>query len=461
MSKHIFFLGIKGIGMANLARIYHQLGNTIYGWDNDKPYISDVVLSTFDYTKVKQNLPESIDLIVYSASHGGTNHPLVQEGIQKGVKILHQVDLIANLESKFRHVVAVSGCHGKTTTTGMLSYTLTKLNQSPSYFIGVSTCMDIFGGNFDQTKYFIEEADEYGIMPPTNKTPKLLTLNPNHAIVTNIDFDHPDVYDSIDDVVATFTKFLDKLVQRDGDCIVCGDDPKLLEIINKYPKKYWKTYGFGIQNDFVVKGIKTTKYGTSFRVNNFSYQTKLFGVKNALNSTSVIAQLLRFGFHPDEIANSMKLFSGVARRFECIFQHHDTYLFDDYAHHPQEIRSTLQATQTRFPNHRIILIFQPHTYSRTKILAQEFIDSLSKADICYILPVFGSAREQNSTNAISSEVLVDLAQKKDVTSLIYTQKVELISLLEKQIRTGDVIITMGAGDVYMLGNQISKIIQKL
>ena len=448
-------MGIKGAAMANTARMLHQRGYVIFGWDTKESFITDTVLATFPYSMVGETLPENIDLAIYSAAHGGKNHPLMQQADKRGITIMHQVELMAQIEGACTHRLAVAGCHGKTTTSALLSYVLTQLKQHPSYIVGVSQFMDQYGGNFDGTDYFVFEADEYGIQPPEDKTPKFLKFNPTHAIITNIDYDHPDMYQSINDVKKAFDRFMKKIVENGGKLVFCGENEHLSSIINSYPQGQVVRYGFTKQCDYVVSQIVVGTDATKFSVNGHPFSIKLFGEKNALNAAAVIALLHMFGFSFEDIATAIKAFSGAKRRFELVYEHAGSYLFDDYAHHPAEIRATIQAARNRFPQKKHIIVFQPHTYSRTVALADDFVHALELADYAYVLPIFGSARERVETADITTEELVTRSKKGN---LAYATKENVVDKLRKQFSDDErVIITMGAGDVYHLGKNIARI----
>ena len=192
-SKNIFFLGIKGVAMANLAVILKKMGKNVTGCDIEEEFITDKLLkdNKIDWTVGfdQDNIPKETDLIVYSAAHGGTNNPLIVEAIKNKVNVISQAQLLGELMDEFENKIAVCGCHGKTTTSSLLVYALNKLKQRPSYLVGVPFLLDIQGEIF-RKKYFVVEADEYGVNPPTDKTPKFNLLNPNYIIATNIDFDH-------------------------------------------------------------------------------------------------------------------------------------------------------------------------------------------------------------------------------------------------------------------------------
>lgn len=439
--------------MANLAVILKKLGKRVTGVDVKETFITDEILKKhrINFQTQFNFLPEKVDLLIYSAAHQGFANPLVQEAKKKGIKIMSQVDFFNKLWSDFSIKVAVSGCHGKTTTASLLSYSLILLNQKPSYLVGAPSFKDkkteFLGSDCQEKKYFVVEADEYAVSPPDDMTPKILRLTPDWIINTNIDYDHPDVYDNIDTVKKTFTSFFDgrKLV-------VNLDDKPTREVIRLVKPERLVTYGTNKDADYRIVNWRVTETGSWFRIAGLGeFELSLFGLHNILNATAVISFLNVLGFTSNQIKSSLKDFLGAKRRFELVKKINRLMIFDDYGHHPKEIEKTILAARQRFKKRRIIVIFQPHTYSRTVAFLTNFRESLSLADIAYILPIFASARERKEDFQITSQKLVVPSKKK----LIFIDNEEsLRDQLTLILRAEDIIITMGAGDVY-------KVIEKI
>lgn len=450
-SKNIFFLGIKGVAMANLAVILNKMGKNVTGCDLEEEFITDKLLNDNKISWITgfdpAHLPKDTDLIVYSAAHGGTGNPLVVEAKKKNIDIMSQAKLIGEIMAEFENKIAVCGCHGKTTTSSLLVYALDKLKQKPSYLVGVPFFSGHQGGDFQDKKYFVVEADEYGVNPPTDKTPKFNLLDPNQILATNIDFDHPDVYKDLEETKNAFRKFF-----ANKKLIANIDDLNLSQCIDR---KKAITYGESENADFQIINCEVNENESTFELKNIGkFKISLFGKHNIYNATAVIVQLLGLGFKAEEISKAISDFTGAERRFEKIYFKNNIYLFDDYAHHPTEIAATINAAKNRFPKKRIIVIFQPHTYSRTSNLLKEFKESLSLADIGYVLPIFASARENSSQFNVSSKDIV-IGSK----NLNYVESNKhLLDQIEKILKEGDVIFTMGAGDIYKLNEKIIKII---
>ncbi|HLD27138.1 MAG TPA: UDP-N-acetylmuramate--L-alanine ligase [Patescibacteria group bacterium] len=466
--NNIFIIGIKGVAMANFALILKKMGKKVSGVDVKGLFITDELIEKnkipwsigFD----PQLLPHDTDTAIYAASHGGKSNSIVQEAQKRNIPIMTQPEALEEIFSLFKTKIAICGTHGKTTTSSLLSYLLIQLQQSPSYLVGAPQFGKYWGADYHTSDYFVLEADEYGVNPPLDKTPKFLSLNPDYIVATTIDFDHPDVYKDIASVKKAFLQFFKKKSVK--KIIACCDDVNLTDVLNDIPKNRIATYGFSPESDLIIYDMKTrTKNDICSQSISLSYKRQdigdftslLFGEKNALNTAGTILFLLELGCDSEKIKKSLVHFSGAQRRFELVQYVGDIVLFDDYAHHPEEIDATINAFRTRFPNHRLMIIFQPHTYSRTRVFKSEFAESLSRADCAIVTDIYPSARENQDQILISSEAIVIEAHSHGKKNVIYQSKKDLLHFLEKNIRQGDIICTMGAGDIYTLKNDIIEI----
>ena len=461
-SNNIFIVGIKGVAMANLAVIFKKMGKNVYGSDTKDYQITDDLLKKNNIAwsigfNIK-NIPESIDTLIYSAAHKGTDNPQVIEAKNRKIKTISQAEVLAYLVKQFKCSIAVSGCHGKTTTASFLSYALLKLKIDLSYIVGAPCFTDYDGGNYGKSKYFVVEADEYGINPPHDNTPKLLLFNPKYIVCTNIDFDHPDIFKDIKAVKDTFLFFF-----KGKELVLCADDKNIQFLLPKLSKHKYITYGYTSRSDYMIVDFKANKNGSTFALkfnkHLLNFEISLYGKKNVLNVAAVIVLLLKLGFKYKDIKNAICNFKGVKRRFELIYSDNITFLFDDYAHHPEEIKASIEAVRQKFKSNRLVIIFQSHTYSRTKALLAEFGKSLSLADKTYVLPIFSSAREKSEEFNISEKDIAKASDKGNVFS--FSTFNEFKKELSKIIKKGDVIITMGAGDVYKLKDDIIRAIKQL
>ncbi|MBI2641078.1 hypothetical protein HYW87_00580, partial [Candidatus Roizmanbacteria bacterium] len=352
-AKNIFIVGIKGVAMANLAVILKKMGKNVSGSDVEEEFISDEVLKRNNIrwsTGFKpDNLPQNVDLVVYSAAHKGSDNEQVEAAKRLNIPVASQAQILGELTRQFKTVLAVAGSHGKTTTSSLLSFALIKLGVKPSYLVGTSSFNEFAGGDFLGTDYFVIEADEYAVDPPLNKTPKFHSLEPDFILCTNIDFDHPDVYKNIQHVQEEFLQFFDQ-----KKLILCADDQPSTAILNELDRSMYFTYGYKENADLRIHNPQTTENSSSFELE-FNkkplceFRISIFGKKNISNAVGVVLTLLKLGFSSEKIKFSIKDFSGSKRRFEFIFAKNNTSLFDDYGHHPKEIETTILAARERFP----------------------------------------------------------------------------------------------------------------
>jgi len=475
--EHIFFVGIKGVAMTNLAHLAKALGAHVCGSDVGESFITDDSLRDahipvhigFEPTTI----PAKTTLLIYAAGHGGMKNPQIVWAKKKGIRILHQASFLSILLEHFRESIAVAGCHGKTTTSGLLAFALKSLNHESSHMIGVSSCGEMPGGYLGGTDLFVFEADEYGMDPPNDVTPKFHLVSPDRAIITSIDHDHPDVYPTIDSVIRAYDIFCRSLIDKKTHIkgprlIVCGDDPHIADLMFRFESDDFLSYGMSPSSDVLYRAISYEENETRFIVRSSLFDVpdteiilSLFGEKNVANATGVIAMLLSLGYSIEKIRTALRHYTGPKRRMEEIFVTRGVCLFDDYAHHPAEIEATISAIHQRFPNRKLLVIFQPHTYSRTDAFLPDFAEALAKADHAIVLPVFASARETLSINS-SKQTIARYAKTRNISHIEEVQNtLELSNMLRKKIRSGDVIMTMGAGDVYSLASEIKKIVEEV
>lgn len=459
-NKSFFLLGIKGAAMANIAVMLQQMGKKVSGVDVSEEFITDGVLSehsiSFSTDFADTDSLNGYEVFVYSAAHGGEDNPLAKAAKAKGLMLVNQPQLVGELVDKFPRSIAVAGCHGKTTTSSLLAWALQKLGQNPSYLIGAPPFGGGGGGKITDSDYMVVEADEYGVHPPKDKTPKLLFLHPTYALCTNIDFDHPDVYDDLEMTKKTFVQFFSQA----QNIILCGDDPVIRSLFPLATAKKPLLYGTTADCDYQIRNPQAQPSGISFELlkkgeTQGIFTSLLFGEKNILNCAGVAAMLFELGFEAEEIRQAVPGFSGAKRRMETVWTDMNSYLIDDYAHHPAEISATIKALRSRFPGKKLHILFQPHTFSRTEELKDAFITELSQADFTYLLPIFASARENSAQFHITSSELARLAEEIGVKTLLsFDDKQSLLVGLGEKWHSGDVVITLGAGDIYKLKDDI-------
>src|SRR5690625_2149291 len=414
------FIGIKGTGMSSLAHILYDSGKKVQGSDVEQYFFTQAGLEQKNIPILpftKDNITE--DLIIIAGNAFPDDHIEIKEAKKRGLTFYRYHEFLGEFLTEFTSI-AITGVHGKTSTTGLLAHVLE--SASPiSYLIGDGT-----GKGHESSEYFVFEACEY--------RRHFLNYSPDYAIMTNIDFDHPDYFSDIDDVFDAFQSMVDRVKKG---IIACGDDEKLQQIQAKVPVVY---YGFAPSNDFQAQNINETNAGTEFDVfvRNTYYDTftiPMFGNHNILNALAVIA-ICHYEGIPAQDIQHLSTFQGVKRRFtEKIVD--GQILIDDYAHHPKEITATIESARKKYPDKEIVAIFQPHTYTRTKTFLQEFADSLQDANHVYLCDIFSSARET------SGELTIEDLRAKVSGSTLLT--LDNISELKKY--PNSVLVFMGAGDI--------------
>ncbi|MGG3800070.1 UDP-N-acetylmuramate--L-alanine ligase [Metabacillus fastidiosus] len=415
------FVGIKGTGMSALAQILHDMNYKVQGSDIEKPVFTEKALELrgieilpFSRSNIKPGLT-----IIAGNAYPDT-HEEIEEAMNLGLPVIRYHKFLGEFMEKYTSV-AVTGVHGKTSTTGLLSHVIQGY-QPTSYLIGDGT-----GNGVENSKYFIFEACEY--------RRHFLSYHPDYAIMTNIDFDHPDYFSNLEDV---FNAFQEMALQVRKGIIAYGDDDELQKIQTKVPVVY---YGFGEENDFQARNIVKGVDGTSFDVlvrNTFysSFKITGYGDHSILNALAIIALCHYEGVNVEVIQERLQTFTGVKRRFNEK-RVGAQILIDDYAHHPTEINATIDAARQKYPDREIVAVFQPHTFTRTQSFLNEFADSLQKADYVYLCDIFGSARENFGNLSINN-----LLEKIDNASLIDEKDTSVLKAHENAV-----LVFMGAGDI--------------
>lgn len=461
--KKIHFVGIKGVGMTPLAIIAKEAKCVVSGSDIADSFITDDALEKAGITPYIGFSSEhviGVDLVITTGAHGGFDNVEVQEAKKLGIRVLTQGQAVGafmegSILKKPFEGISVAGSHGKTTTTAMIATIFKENKLDPSYLIGTSSIKSLGQpGHFGKGKNFIAEADEYATEPNYDKTPKFLWQYPRIAIFTNIEFDHPDLYKSVTDITKVFLQFANQLPEN-GYLVACGDDKQVQEILHNYSGNHI-TYGYSPENDFVLKKVYISGSKTFFLVESGNatlgeFSLNVVGEHNALNAVAAMIVALECGLSLDQIKKGLHAFTGTKRRFEFIGNlQTGAYIFDDYGHHPTEIEKTLKAFKQSFPQSRIVCVFQPHTYSRTKSLFKEFSHAFSIADVVILTDIYPSLREVPDPT-ISSRLLVDQMHTftKDV---LYLPKAEdVVKYINSQnFLENTVIVTMGAGDIYKI-----------
>ena len=421
---HYHFVGIKGAGMSSLAQIMHDLGHEVQGSDIEKYVFTEVALKNkgikilpFNADNIKEGM-----VVIQGNAFPDTHEEIVKAHDLK-LDVIRYHDFLGHVIDQYTSV-AVTGAHGKTSTTGLLSHVMNG-DKKTSFLIGDGTGMGL-----PASDYFAFEACEY--------RRHFLSYHPDYAIMTNIDFDHPDYFKNIDDVYDAFQHMA--LNVKKG-IIAWGDDDHLRQLKADVPIYY---YGLNKNDDIYADNIQITDKGTQFDVyvNGEYYDQFLspqYGDHNIQNALAVIAISYLEKMDVNNIKEALETFGGVKRRFNETNVANQV-LVDDYAHHPREISATIETARKKYPNKDIVAVFQPHTFSRTQAFLDEFATSLSKADHVYLCEIFGSIRENTGDLTIQ-----DLINRIDGSALIEENNIDVLDQFDNAV-----ILFMGAGDIQKL-----------
>lgn len=464
--KHIHFVGVKGVGVAPLAVIAKEAGFNVSGSDIADGFITDIVLKNAGinpFIGFEEKHVDGADLVVTTGAHGGYDNEEVRYAKNHSIPVMTQGEAVGEfmrgeiLGLEKTMGISITGTHGKTTTTALIAKIFKNAHLDPSWVIGTSEIPSLgAGGHFGKGEYFIAEADEYANEPVYDKTPKLLLQHPKIAVITNVEHDHPDVYATVDDVRKTFLQFANQL-PGNGLLVTCGDDQQVELLLKEFSGKV-STYGIDEQNTYCIKNIQKSPRGISWDVvsngQTASLSLSVPGEHTVFNATAAYIVAQYCGVSEDSIKESLATFSGTKRRMEYIGQlASGAILYDDYAHHPTEIQKTLEALKEKYPNKKIVCVFQPHTFSRTKLLFDQFVDSLAMFDEIILTDIYASQREPYD-ESVSSKMLVEKLEKNKHAILAKTLA-DVVKYINQHHYTEDsIIVTMGAGDVYQIANQI-------
>ena len=446
---HIHFIGIGGISMSGLAEILLEEGFTVSGSDSKESPLTKKLESEgaiIHYGQRAENISDGIDCVVYTAAINKAN-PELMEAVARKIPMLTRAELLGQLMKNYKTPIAVSGTHGKTTTTSMISHILLAADLDPT--ISVGGILKAIGGNIrvGKSETFITEACEY--------TNSFLHFYPKISVILNIEEDHLDFFKDLEDIRHSFHQFA-ALLPSDGTLIINGDIDNYQEIYDRLDCNVI-TYGSSDMLDYSASNITYDEKGlVAFDlIKNGKVvdhiQLSVTGDHNVSNALASIATAELLQIPMETIKKGILSFSGTDRRFEYKGTFNGVTVVDDYAHHPTEIRATLTAAQ-KYPHKRLVLVFQPHTYSRTKAFLDDFAEVLSMADVIVLADIF-AAREQNTFGVSSKDILERLTAKgKDAHYFPSFEEIE--KFLLKNCMNGDLLITMGAGNVVEIGESL-------
>jgi len=443
--KKIHFIGIGGISMSGLAAVLLNSSFKVSGSDfKNSPIVEKLKASGAEiYIGHKRENIKNVDLVVYTAAIPSDN-PELLEAQEKNITLMDRAEFLGEIMKGHKYNVAISGTHGKTTCTSMLSHVTLAGNLDPTILVGGE--LDIIDGNFriGNSEYFLTEACEY--------KRSFLKFFPYVGVILNIDADHLDCYKDIDEIADTFLKF-SELIPEDGYLVGYADDFRVKEILSK-ANCNTLGYGFDETSDITAKNIIFNKDGcATFDVykdnkNLFTLTLTVPGKHNILNALASICVSIIFNISSQNIIEGLSKCKGAHKRFEYKGELNGITVIDDYAHHPTEIRATL-STAKQIDHNKTYCIFQPHTYTRTKALFDEFTECFNDTDELILMDIY-AAREKN-TGLVSSDELGDAIRSKGIKCTNVHSHHEALTYVKSKLTSGDLLLTVGAGDVVIVG----------
>lgn len=449
--QKIHFVGIKGAGVSALAQVSVSMGYDVTGSDTDAVFFTDALLQAAGITHIVPPSAENVmgvDIVCHSPAYGD-DHIEIKAAKEQGIPVLTYPQLLGRLMEE-RQAILVSGTHGKTTTTSMISNLLLKSSLDPLAIIGSKT-YDIGSNARYGDGFMVAEACEY--------KRSFLNYHPHIAIVNNIDFDHPDYFTGIEDVFNAFQTFVDKLPEN-GLLITWGDQELCRQLVTNANKL---TFGLGIENDYYATEVEEERGFLKFTAWERGtilgrVELRSIGKHNVLNALATIALSRHLDIPFAEVQAAFSSFRGVYRRFDYLGHIEGMEIYDDYAHHPIEIETTLNAVKTSFSADRLLTVFQPHTISRTAAFLEEFADALTLSDEVMLVKIYQSARENGDQAQELTNRLASLIAERGTTVHVVNSLEEAEEMICKEsgTRTG-LVLTMGAGNVRGVGEQLLRI----
>jgi UDP-N-acetylmuramate--alanine ligase len=449
--KRLHFVGIGGAGMSGIAEILYNLGYKVTGSDATPSevtsYLESKGIRVFG-AHVSENVREA-DVIVISSAISPSN-PEVVEAKALGIPVIKRAEMLGEL-MRLKFSIGVAGTHGKTTTTSMIGRILTQANLKPTLIVGGVVAELGTGASLGSGDYLVAEADEYDR--------SFLAMFPSMSVVLNIEPDHLECYHGMDDLRDSFLNYINR-VPFYGSAIISAEDPNTLLIRPRISRPY-ATFGFSPDADYRAVNISLEASRTLFSV--YHHQDLLGeiilrvpGKHNIANALAAIAASRELDVPFTAISDALRGFRGVGRRFEIIAEENGVLVIDDYAHHPTEIAATLSAARAVYPSRRIIAIFQPHLFSRTQQFAPEFAAALAQADQCILTDIY-PAREQPIPGVTSELIKKEAAIQGHHQFLYVGVKENALTEVKRMVKPGDVLITIGAGSITHIKQQLVEI----
>jgi UDP-N-acetylmuramate--alanine ligase len=450
----IHFVGIGGIGMSGIAEVLLNLGYKVSGSDLRQSDTTERLASIGGEIHIGHARENIIDVdVVVTSTAVRADNPEVVEALARMIPVIPRAEMLAEL-MRMKFGIAIAGTHGKTTTTSMVATVLTHGGIDPTIVIGGK--LNTLGSNakLGQGKFLVAEADE--------SDGSFLKLSPTIAVVTNIDADHLDFYSGIEEIKDTFVDFINK-VPFYGMAVLCLDDRNIGEVIPRVKKRF-VTYGVSSQADIRATNIRLAGNSTSFVAHYKGYRMGeisfgMPGRHNVLNALACIAVAMELDVPFARIQEGFAQFGGVGRRFQIKGEVRGIMVVDDYGHHPAEIRATLAAAKNGWPERRLVVAFQPHRYSRTKELFDEFVTAFYDADLLVVTDIY--AASEKPIEGVTAEAMANAIRRhgqKDVTFIADLE--EISDHLAEIVRPRDIVLTLGAGNIWQAGEALLERLEK-
>ncbi len=447
--QHIHFIGIGGVGMSGIAQLLLGLGHKVSGSDHKASQVTERLqaLGAVCYTGHRTRQVEGADKVVVSSAIREDNEEL-RAARSRNIPVMRRGEMLAWLMAG-KKGIAVAGTHGKTTTTAMISLLLARTGLDPTILVGGE--LDAIGGNavLGRSEWLVAEADE--------SDGSFLLLDPFVAVVTNIEDDHMEHYGSQEEITGAFVRFLSR-IPPDGTAVLCTDDPGVRDVLPVY-RGNRRTYGEHGSPDFLLRVTALSGLAAQGEI---SYRGRLLGTlrlgvpgrHNLLNACGAVAAGILAGVPFADAAAVLARFRGVRRRFEIVGEKCGVTVVDDYAHHPSEIKATLKAaTQVGSGSGRIVACFQPHRFTRTKRLAGEFAGAFDDADLVIVSDVYSAG--EKPLDGVSGLSIMDAFRGRNGRVVMYRPTIpEVVDYLAGEVRPGDLVLTLGAGDIYRAGREL-------
>jgi len=449
--KKIHFIGIGGIGMSGIAEVLINMGIEVSGSDLAETQITRRLasLGAVVHTEHKSENVKGKEVVVYSSAINENNPEMIAAAAAR-IPLIPRAEMLAEL-MRLKFGIAVAGSHGKTTTSSMIASVLSHCGADPTIVVGGKLRTIDSNAHLGTGRFMVVEADE--------SDGSFEKLSPVVTVLTNIDKEHLDYYGDMETLELAFSNFLQKIPFY-GLAVACADCPRTAEISRKFNKKIL-TYGIAAPADLVAKNIRFSQLHTSFEVDHRGYllgevELSTLGAHNALNSLAAIAVGMEFGFSFEKIKEGLADFRGTERRLQLKSEKKGIKIIDDYGHHPSEIEVTVEALKTAFCQDPILL-FQPHRFSRTKLLYNDFINVLGKIKHLYVLDIYPAGEKPEK--GISSKKLVEDIRKAGNLNARYVDDPDIFAdRIADELKKGDILLTSGAGNVWKYGDKIAELL---